>query len=185
MRRKKLKSLLFCLVFVLGLTACGGKNKVKEGDSFVYCMNTDKTGLVKNACEIQGDGIQEKAESVLKEMQESTDETQCTPALPKEVKVLRCTLKGSILEVNFSEEYKDTKPLEEKLMRAAIVQSLMQLDGVNAVSILVGGVQLQDESGENIGLLNEDDFVQNTDSLSSYQTGTITLYFANKMEISW
>ena len=95
MRRKKLKGLLFCLVFVLGLTACGGKNKVKEGDSFVYCMNTDKTGLVKNACEIQGDGIQEKAESVLKEMQESTDETQCTPALPKEVKVLWCTLKGS------------------------------------------------------------------------------------------
>ena len=180
MRRKKLKGLLFCLVFVLGLTACGGKNKVKEGDSFVYCMNTDKTGLVKNACEIQGDGIQEKAESVLKEMQESTDETQCTPALPKEVKVLWCTLKGSILEVNFSEEYKDTKPLEEKLMRVAIVQSLLQLDGVNAVSILVEGAPLQDESGENIGLLNEDDFVQNTDSLSSYQTGTITLYFANK-----
>ena len=66
-------------------------------------------------------------------------------------------------------------------MRAAIVQSLLRLDGVNAVSLSVDGEPLKNADGAVIGLMNEDDFVENTgSSLSSYQSGTLTLYFANK-----
>lgn len=64
---------------------------------------------------------------------------------------------------------------------AAIVQSLLRLDGVNAVSLSVDGEPLKNADGAVIGLMNEDDFVENTgSSLSSYQSGTLTLYFANK-----
>ena len=63
-------------------------------------------------------------------------------------------------------------------MRAAIVQSLLRLDGVNAVSLSVDGEPLKNADGAVIGLMNEDDFVENTgSSLSSYQSGTADFVF--------
>ncbi len=66
-------------------------------------------------------------------------------------------------------------------MRAAIVQSLLRLDGVDAVSLSVDGEPFKDADGTVVGLMNEDDFVDTTgSSLSSYQSDTLTLYFADK-----
>ena len=49
----------------------------------------------------------------------------------------------------------------------------------NAADLIFGYYENAD--GAVIGLMNEDDFVENTgSSLSSYQSGTLTLYFANK-----
>ena len=43
------------------------------------------------------------------------------------------------------------------------------------------GADLTDSSGQVLGYLNEDDFVQSEGaSPSSYQTGTLTLYFSNE-----
>lgn len=44
-------------------------------------------------------------------------------------------------------------------MRAAIVQSLLRLDGVNAVSLSVDGEPLKKQT-DGDGLMNEDDFVE-------------------------
>ena len=60
-------------------------------------------------------------------MQKPADETRYTPAISKKIKVQDCKLRGSILDVDFNSEYRSVKPLEEKLMRAAIVQSLLRL----------------------------------------------------------
>ena len=71
--------------------------------------------------------------------------------------------------------------LEEKLVRAAVVQSLVLIDGINAVSFTVDGEMLKDSTGFPVGLMNEDDFVENTGSSpTAYQTDTLTLYFADK-----
>ena len=41
--------------------------------------------------------------------------------------------------MDFSAAYLEVGRLEEKLMRAAVVQSLMLIDGINAVSFTVDG----------------------------------------------
>ncbi len=46
-------------------------------------------------------------------------------------------------------------------MRAAIVQSLLQIDGIDAVSVRVEGEPLKDDEGNEVGLMNEDDIVDN------------------------
>ena len=56
--------------------------------------------------------------------------------------------------------------LEEKLVRAAVVQSLVLIDGINAVSFTVDGEMLKDSTGFPVGLMNEDDFVENTGGVS-------------------
>lgn len=42
--------LVFCML--LSLTACGGRTDVGEGDSYIYGLNTERTGLVKAAFDI-------------------------------------------------------------------------------------------------------------------------------------
>lgn len=173
--------LLFSVLFAVVATACGDRRDVKKGESYIYCLNTDKTGLVKVSAKLTGDSASEKAESVISEMKKPTDEIEYTQAIPDSIRLLSCTLKGSILEVDFSEEYNQVKSLEEKLMRAAIVQSLLQIEGIDAVSIQVNGNPLVDGNGKEIGLMNADDIVENTgSSLSSYQSDTLTLYFADQ-----
>ena len=83
--------------------------------------------------------------------------------------------------MDFSAEYLEIEQLEEKLMRAAVVQSLLTVEDINAVSFSVDGEALKDSDGSIVGLMNEDDFVENTaSSPSSYQTDTLVLYFANE-----
>jgi len=180
MKRKKKKALILSVFMILLLAACSSRTNVRDGDDYIYCLNPDKTGLVKVSYEVQGEDVVEEAKDILREMQKPADETRYTPAISKKIKVQDCKLRGSILDVDFNSEYRSVKPLEEKLMRAAIVQSLLRLDGVNAVSLSVDGEPLKNADGAVIGLMNEDDFVENTgSSLSSYQSGTLTLYFAN------
>ncbi len=92
-----------------------------------------------------------------------------------------CKLEGELLYLDFNGRYTDIPPLEEKLVRAAVVQSLIRIEGISVLWISVDGEDLRDSEGQILGYQNEDDFVQNTgSSLNSYQTGTLTLYFANE-----
>ena len=118
---------------------------------------------------------------MLEELKEPAEEIEYTAPIPKEVKVQGCRLRGSILDVDFNSAYLEMGALEEKLVRAAVVQSLVLIDGINAVSFTVDGEMLKDSTGFPVGLMNEDDFVENTGSSpTAYQTDTLTLYFADK-----
>ena len=45
MKKRKGIAVLLILILSLAVTACGDRYGVKEGESYIYCMNTDKTGL--------------------------------------------------------------------------------------------------------------------------------------------
>ncbi|MCC2253311.1 GerMN domain-containing protein [Ruminococcus sp. CLA-AA-H200] len=168
-----------CLCLAVLLSGCGRTGG--DGDSFIYCLNADRTGLVKTEWDIPEGDVLTAAEAVLDQLGTVPEDIDCTAPLPENVSVQSCELSGTILEVDFSGTYLDIGSLEEKLIRAAVVQSLMQIEGVNAVSFTVDGSPLTDSEGATVGLMNGDDFVENTGSSpSSYQTDTLTLYFADE-----
>ena len=170
-----------CLCLSVLLAACGKRTDVGKEDSFIYCLNEDRTGLTKIAYEFPEGDAKETAEAVLAELKKPAEEIEYTTPLPKEVEVQRCELRGSILDVDFNSAYLAMGALEEKLVRAAVVQSLVMIEGINAVSFTVDGEQLKDSAGVPVGLMNGDDFVENTGSSpSAYQTDTLTLYFADR-----
>ena len=175
--KKKIWILAF-IISVVVLAACGKKNA--ESESFVYCLNGTETGLVKTEYVMPDGGPQEQAEKMLEKMREPSDDLECISPIPEDVEVLGCSLSGSILDVNFSKTYLDLGRIQEKLVRAAVVQSLVQIEGINAVRFAVDDVPYVDSSGNETGVMNADDFVGDTSSSpSSYQTDTLTLYFAN------
>ena len=172
---------LVCICIMLVFTACSGQTDVGDGESYIYCLNTDRTGLVKISYEIDQDDTLEAAESVLEELKKPAEEIEYTAAIPDNVEVNGCSLKGSILSVDFDSAYLQIGKLEEKLVRAAVVQSLLRIEGIDGIMFTVDSEPLRDSDGNIIGLMNKDDFVENTGSSpSSYQTDTLHLYFANK-----
>lgn len=172
---------LVCICVILILTACSGRTDVGDGESYIFCLNTDRTGLVKISYESDREDTLEAAESVLEELKKPSEEIEYTAAIPDNVEVLGCSLKGSILSVDFDSAYLQIGKLEEKLVRAAVVQSLLRIEGIDGIMFTVDSEPLQDSNGNIIGLMNEDDFVENTGSSpSSYQTDTLHLYFANE-----
>lgn len=169
-----------CLCAAALLGACGKRTDVGKNDTYIYCLNEDRTGLTKITYEFSGEDALENAQNVLDELSRPAEDIEYTPPIPEKVEVQDCRLRGSILDVDFNEAYLEMESLEEKLMRAAIVQSLVRIEGINAVSFTVEGEPLKDSEGRAVGLMNVDDFVENTGSSpSAYQTDTLTLYFAD------
>ena len=177
---KKVTAVLMCVLTVLLLAACAKRTDVDSGDPYIYSLNTDRTGLVKITFEFEEDDPLRQAEAILSEMKQPASDIEYTTVFPEDVEVTECNISGGILAVDFNSAYLQMENLEEKLVRAAVVQSLVRIDGINAVYFSVEGENLKDGDGRPIGLMNEDDFVENTaSSPSSYQTGTLVLYFAN------
>ena len=49
---------------ILLLAACSSRTNVRDGDDYIYCLNPDKTGLVKVSYEVQGEDVVEEARMV-------------------------------------------------------------------------------------------------------------------------
>ena len=173
-------SVFFCILFLL--SACG-KPKNEKGDSFdIYYLNSDRTGLTKVTSEISKNQSTEKIIGrMLKALKKPTEDIDYTAPIPEGVKINSYKLEGEILYLDFNGKYVNIDPLEEKLVRAAIVKSLVQIDRISGLWLTVEGVDLNDSTGKVTGYLNEDDFVQNTgSSLNTYETANLTLYFASE-----
>lgn len=171
--------LVLCMIFQT--SACTKRVDVEPGDPYIYCLNGDRTGLVKVSYEIEETDAEQAASAMLEELAKSSEDIEYTPPIPENVSVRSCTIQYNVAHLDFSAEYLEIPSLEEKLVRAAVVQSLIFISGIGGVRIYVEGSPLKDSNGNDVGILNGDDFVSNEGaSLSSYEKTTLTLYFANE-----
>ena len=69
----------------------------------------------------------------------------------------------------------------EVLCRAAMVRTLCQLPEIEYVGFRVDGKPLTDLDEKPIGLMNEDQFIENAgEEINAYKTADLTLYYANQ-----
>jgi len=86
---------------------------------------------------------------------------------------------GSII-LDVSDDYRSMPPTCEILVRAAIVRTLCQVDGVDYISMKCHGEDLQDALAQTIGPMNESQFIDNEgNEVNSYERVELTLYFAS------
>lgn len=85
------------------------------------------------------------------------------------------------MDLTFNEKYTSLDAAEEVLLRAAVVKHLVQISGIDYVSFYIGEEPLMAADNTPVGLMSNEDFIQNVgSSLHSYQSTSLTLYFANK-----
>ena len=180
MRKKKFEILSLVLILTLVAVGCNRKGDPKEGEPYLYYINEEEGPLVKKAYDWKGENAREEVENILEGFGHTEDPAVYHSPMPLKVRVEKYTLEDGKLDLYFDEDYATMGTVEETLCRAALVQSFVQIDGVDMVKIYVGQEALTDKSGQEIGYMRAEDFVQNTGmALNSYQRASMTLFFAN------
>lgn len=164
MKKKTWVLLLALLCFVM--SACAEKEGTPE--MYVYYLNADENALIQETypkTTVEG----------------ALDKLKSHSVLPKEVKVEKWENDRGYLDIYFNAAYAKLSKTKEVLVRAAFVQTLVQVDNVNFVRFYVNDEVLTDSNGNVIGMMRAEDFVQSTgSSIDSYQTTDLKLYFASK-----
>jgi len=177
---KRIKMILSCLVLCVCLLAgCGKEEEVLIEGTGIYYLNTEKTGLVKKEYTIESETKEECVEELLMELQKEPDSIKYVSVLPTDVKLEEWKIQGKLLNLYFNVNYNNMSTASKVLLRAAIVQTVTQIEDVDFVAFYSAGQPVTDNKGIEIGYLSKDDFVQNVGTnLHSYQEGVFRLYFA-------
>nr|WP_294466259.1 GerMN domain-containing protein [uncultured Sellimonas sp.] len=183
MSGKKMVVYLLVLIMTAGLlSGCGKGDQVRQGEFGLFYLSADKTELMRVACEKQDGSKTEQVQYVLDALKNPEEESEdyLTP-FQNGVEVEEFEIDGKQVELSFNEEYRTLDTAEEVLLRAAVVKSLVQISGISYVSFYIGEEPLMKADKTLVGMMSDEDFVQNVgSSLHSYQSTSLTLYFANK-----
>lgn len=168
----------------LFLAGCGKTTENEIKGRSIYYVNMDKTGLVEVPYKESGQGAEEEAEDILKKMKEHSESLDYQAVIPEKVKIqeiAQITKERNVLRLDFSSNYLEMDHVTEVLMREAVVRSMVQIEGIDAVIFCVDQEPLKDKYGQEIGEMKADSFVQNTGSaLQSYKVTRLNLYFGNE-----
>ena len=83
------------------------------------------------------------------------------------------------LTMYFSQSYRELSPTADALLRASVVQTMQQIDGVDEVSFYIGSDPVTDAAGVPIGPMTADSFIYDYDMAQSQSEKTeLTLYYA-------
>lgn len=182
MRIKVKRCMLLCLAGLLLFS--GGCKKGKEpkaGGYRIYYLNTEETQLVEEYCESSADDVESRVSEVLELLKEEPETIEYKSVFIGGVEVRDWELQETKLSLHFNEAYAKLDAASELLLRASVVQSLVQVSGVDYVRFYIEDQPLSDMEGREIGYMRAEDFVQNTGStLHSYQTADLRLYFSDK-----
>lgn len=176
------KRVSFLMIFLLALLLTGCSEKSGGSTQYqVYYISTSGTKLVEESYTPESStSPREVTEELLEKMGRPQVGSDHVKALPDEVKVEHCVLKAREVDVDFNEAYNDMDPVREILVRAAFVNTLIQVSNVEQVVITVNGEDLVDEAGDVVGGMTAESFIDTKgDGINSYQNATLSLYFAD------
>lgn len=174
---------LLTALLVLALSACGtgGKSAGKGGNVYrVYYINKADTTICPVEYRTDTTDAQLLSDELIEQLCAPTNEVgYFTPV--NGFTVMEDRLQEEVLTLDLSDGYFTLEPTHEILVRAAIVSTLCQIDGVEEVCFLVGGEELLGPDREPIGPMNEKRFIFNSgNELEDYERIRLHLYFASE-----
>lgn len=180
----KIALALGILLLCLPMLSCNRAGTVEEqgvNTIDIYYINRDENTIRSETYEIVNDNVTDVIKEVLEQMKRAPKDTKLKASPFSDVAVYSARLEEGKLILNLDAKYKDLAPTTEILVRAAIVKTLTQIDGVKFVSLEVDGAPLIDSTGEVVGLLNSDLFIDNAGGqISNNIQTTLQLYFASE-----
>ena len=172
---------ILLLAVPLLMAGCRKQQQVDESGYRIWYINQDETCLKYENKELQSKIEEGLLREMMEVMRETPTDDELKPVIPEDVTLLDFDFEHNQLYLDFSPEYKKMPKVYEVLCRAAIVRTMGQIDGVEYVDFQVNGEPLTDLEGKEIGLMNEDQFIENAgEEINAYKTADLTLYFANK-----
>ena len=169
------------MVFILG--GCGrGEPFVQEASNQLYFIDKAVIQLVSEGYEVSGKTTEEQVAEYIQALDTEPKNEDYEKSKPISVVINVFVIgKNSQVTLHFDSSYYEVTGVKEVLMRAAIVKTLCQADGIDAVEFYINGQPLIGSLGKPLGLMSEEDFIDNTGAKTNYyQYVYSTLYFANE-----
>lgn len=162
---------------LLVLSGCNTNN----GDGFlVYYINENGTGLYPVSEKIESDDADYMARALLDKLSGVVEDQDYYAPIVGDLKVENYILEDGCLSVYFSHEYQDLSPTYEALLRASVVQTMLQVEGINEVAFYSDNEPVTDASGVPIGHMNSDSFIYDYgQAFRQSETATVSLYYAS------
>lgn len=169
---------LFCLAF----SACGQKNQTQEGILYkIYYVNYDKSAVLSYDHYMPEDGTEATLDALLLQLGQVPAKLEYHAPLGSGFSLNSYALTEGTLVLDFDEAYKEQELITEILMRAAIVRTVAQAEGVEQVTFTVKGEPLSDAAGNMVGMMKPDMFIDNAgNEINTYEKTKLLLYFANE-----
>lgn len=170
--------LWLALFAVFSLAACGKEKQGAVTEPEEYLVVIDKTEMthVKVAYEIRSEKTEDAVNELLEALSAYTDDEYVSPVSDKAV-LSGWMFSEGMVSVYFESSYYDLVITDEVLMRAAVVETLCQLEDVEDVSFFVDDAPLTIQ-GTVIGRMNSNSFLY--DMAASNETTNVVLYYPDK-----
>lgn len=180
----KINSIIFGLLMfaVLIGSGCGKKEEAGNGEYEIYYLDRNENHISPMSYETETKKEEKQAlvEELLEQLQTQRKEIEYKPVISG-FSVKDVILHESQITLNLSSEYHALLPVKEVLVRAAIVKTLTQIEGIELVLLQVEGSNISDALGDMVGVMSKDTFIDNTgEDMKKYEQTTLTLYFANE-----
>ena len=181
--KKRVTAVWMALILLL-ITGCSGQETMKTENTIsydMYFLNNEETKVFSKEILIEEGDTALQLSALIEAMRTKQDDLETHAALDYDFSVLSVSLDGEQVIMNLDEKYLLLKPTTAVLIRAAIVRTLTQVEGVTCVSFQIAGTPLTDSAGNPLGNLTADMFIDNAGTeINAYQTTTLTLYFADE-----
>lgn len=158
----------------------GCKQKGEENSVKIYYMDALGNGLVTEEHVLRTKSREKQAQEIMTLLSSTPETSDYRRTIPESVEILDIVFDKTSVTINFDRNYEDFTGYTEVLIRAAVVKSLLQIDGVESVTFYVADKPLLDSKGTLVGSMSGESFIEDygeeTDSLMKT---TLTLYFAS------
>ncbi|MBQ7583567.1 MAG: GerMN domain-containing protein [Lachnospiraceae bacterium] len=146
----------------------------------VYFPNGEYSSIISEERRVVSGNSAGVVDVLLAALSEQPADKDGVPAISEEIRPIAHQVNGPQVVIDFPAAYLDMDQTREILVRASVVETLTQAPEVVSVAFLVEGAELKDGSGNVIGDMNADSFINNTGvELNSYARTNVTLYFTD------
>ena len=182
MRNKILLIIMIMLSFTL--ISCKKKEArpLEENEYYIYYINTNMNTLVESrySADAQRYDTQALVNELMMHFLKVPDDLEAMGALSDKVTYQGFSIDGNILYLNFDTNYQGMEVSREVLARAALAKTLIQIDGIEYISIRSGEQPLLNALGENVGLISSTNFINSVSNINSFEKATLLLYFSDE-----
>jgi len=167
---------------MIGVFGCGKENRDEGTPIDISYLNKNETKLVKETHYLKSTDTREKIVEVLTLLCTVPENRELKATLTSGINIITYSYDGEQVIVSLGEKYKELARTTEVLTRAALVRSLTNIPDVNYVMITINGEPLMDMSGNAVGIMTADMFVDNAGAKVETVESKVNLrlYFANE-----
>lgn len=170
------------LLFMIVIMGCGRQEEEISGKTYqLYYMNDKATKIIPVEYVTETSDTMQLIEELLEELRQKPKKTSYMPVIGDGYDIVSYAVSEETITINMDERFREVDPIKSILVQAALVRSLTQCEKIQIINMTINGEALQDGSGNVIGPMKADLFIDNAgEEISPVETVKMTLYFAKE-----